>query len=165
MIAIPLVTFVAMPLIAIALALDTIGLGWPVWWLVGQSLELLLAIAHWTAAQPGSVKLMPQMSWFAFALFLSGGLWLALWKGRRRLLGFVPAGVEAAILVATPVPEILISRDGRHVGITIPTENGAQLVSLRDTRSDYALEKLDGASEREGRSNSHGGLAECILHV
>jgi len=26
-----LVTFVAMPLIAIALALDTIGLGWPVW--------------------------------------------------------------------------------------------------------------------------------------
>ena len=115
-IAIPLVTFVSMPLIAIALALDTIGLGWPVWWLVGQSLELLLAIAHWTAAQPGSVKLMPQMSWFAFALFLSGGLWLALWKGRRRLLGFVPAGVEAAILVATPVPEILISRDGRHAG-------------------------------------------------
>ena len=137
-----LVTFVAMPLIAIALALDTIGLGWPVWWLVGQSLELLLAIAHWTAAQPGSVKLMPQMSWFAFALFLSGGLWLALWKGRRRLLGFVPAGVEAAILVATPVPEILISRDGRHVGITIPTENGAQLVSLRDTRSDFARENL-----------------------
>ena len=81
MIAIPLVTFVAMPLIAIALALDTIGLGWPVWWLVGQSLELLLAIAHWNAAQPGSVKLMPQMSWFAMALFLSGGLWLALWKG------------------------------------------------------------------------------------
>jgi len=59
-----------------------------------------------------------------------------------RLLGFVPAGVEAAILVATPVPEILISRDGRHVGITIPTENGAQLVSLRDTRSDFARENL-----------------------
>lgn len=59
-----------------------------------------------------------------------------------RLLGFVPAGVEAAILVATPVPEILISRDGRHVGITIPTENGAQLASLRDTRSDYARENL-----------------------
>jgi competence protein ComEC len=141
-IAIPLVTFVSMPLIAIALALDTIGLGWPVWWLVGQSLELLLAIAHWTAAQPGSVKLMPQMSWLAFALFLLGGLWLALWNGRRRLLGFVPAGVAAAMLVATPVPDILISRDGRHVGITIPTENGAQLVSLRDTRSDYARENL-----------------------
>nr|WP_298896500.1 ComEC/Rec2 family competence protein [uncultured Altererythrobacter sp.] len=141
-IAIPLVTFVSMPLIAIALALDTIGLGWPVWWLVGQSLELLLAIAHWTAAQPGSVKLMPQMSWLAFALFLSGGLWLALWKGRRRLLGFVPAGVAAAMLLATPVPDILISRDGRHVGITMPTENGSQLVSLRDTRSDYARENL-----------------------
>lgn len=141
-IAIPPVTFVSMPLLAIALALDTIGLGWPVWRLVGQSLELLLAIAHWTAAQPKSVKLMPQMSWLAFALFLSGGMWLALWKGRRRLLGFVPAVVAAAMLVATPVPDILISRYGRRVGITIPTENGAQLVSLLDTRSDYAREKL-----------------------
>lgn len=141
-IAIPLVTFVSMPLIAIALALDTIGLGWPVWWLAGQSLDLLLGIARWTAAQPGSVKLMPQMSWLAFALFVSGGLWLALWKGRRRLLGFVPAAIATLMVLATPVPDILISRDGRHVGITMPAEHGAQLLSLRDTRSDYARENL-----------------------
>ncbi len=141
-IAIPLVTFVSMPLIAVALLLDTIGLGWPVWWLVGQSLDLLLGIAHWTAAQPGSVKLMPQMSWLAFSLFLAGGLWLALWKGRRRMLGFVPVSIATVMLLATPVPDILISRDGRHVGITMPTAEGSQLVSLRDTRSDYARENL-----------------------
>ena len=141
-IAIPLVTFVSMPLIAIALALDTIGLGWPVWWLAGQSLDLLLGIARWTAAQPGSVKLMPQMSWLAFTLFVSGGLWLALWKGRRRLLGFVPAAIATLMVLATPVPDILISRDGRHVGITMPTKQGSQLLSLRDTRSDYARENL-----------------------
>lgn len=143
-IAIPLVTFVSMPLIAIALALDTIGLGWPVWWLVGQSLDLLLGIAHWTAAQPGSVKLMPQMSGLAFALFLAGGLWLALWKGKRRLLGFAPVGIATVMLLSTPVPDILISRDGRHVGITMPNvgASGSRLVSLRDTRSDYARENL-----------------------
>ncbi|RGP40639.1 Competence protein ComA [Altererythrobacter insulae] len=141
-IAIPLVTFVSMPLIAIALALDVVGLGWPVWWLVGQSLDLLLAIAHWTAAQPGAVKLMPQMSWLAFALFVAGGLWLALWKGKRRLLGFVPSTIAAAMLLSTPVPDILISRDGRHVGVTMPTDEGARLLSLRDARSDYARENL-----------------------
>ena len=141
-IAIPLVTFISMPLIAVALLLDTVGFGAPAWWLVGQSLDLLLAIAHFTASQPGAVKLMPQMSWLAFALFLSGGLWLALWKGRRRLLGFLPAGIATAMVLATPVPDILISRDGRHVGITMPTKNGAHLVSLRDTRSDYARENL-----------------------
>lgn len=49
-IAIPLVTFLSMPLIAMALALDSIGIGAPAWWLAGESLELLLAIAHWTSS-------------------------------------------------------------------------------------------------------------------
>jgi competence protein ComEC len=71
-IAIPLVTFVSMPLIALALVLDLIGAGAPAWWLAGKSLDLLLAIAHFTAAQPGAVKLMPQMSGVTFALLLGG---------------------------------------------------------------------------------------------
>src|SRR6185436_15004571 len=58
-VAIPLTTFVTMPLIALALLCDTVGAGGPVWWLAGKSLELLLAIAHWTANQPGAVRLMP----------------------------------------------------------------------------------------------------------
>ena len=86
-IAIPLVTFIAMPLIALGLLFDLIGLGGPFWWLVQASLDLLLGIAHFTAEQPGSVKLMPQMSGLVIALFTSGGLWLALWSGRARLLG------------------------------------------------------------------------------
>jgi len=57
-VAIPLVTFVSMPLIALGLVLDLVGLGAPCWWLVQQSLDLLLAIAHFTAGQPGAVKLM-----------------------------------------------------------------------------------------------------------
>jgi len=58
-VAIPLVTFVAMPLIALGLLLDTMGLGGPVWWLVAGALELLLGIAHLTAGQAGAVRLMP----------------------------------------------------------------------------------------------------------
>lgn len=91
-VAIPLVTFVSMPLIALALLLDLVSAGAPAWWLVGRSLDLLLAIAHFTAEQPGSVKLMPQMSALTFALFVAGGLWVALRRGRPRLLGLVPAG-------------------------------------------------------------------------
>jgi competence protein ComEC len=41
-VAIPLVTFVSMPLIALALLLDVVGAGAPVWWLAGKSLEVLL---------------------------------------------------------------------------------------------------------------------------
>jgi len=120
-IAIPLVTFVSMPLIALALLLDLAGLGAPVWYLVEASLDLLLAIAHFTASQPGAVKLMPQMDGLTIALFTAGGLWLALWTGRARLLGLAPAALATVMLIATPIPDVLIGREGRHVGITMVT--------------------------------------------
>ncbi len=138
-IAIPLVTFVSMPLIALALVLDVIGLGGPVWWLVGQSLDLLIGIAHTTASQPGAVKMMPQMDDWTFACFVIGGLWLALWKGRARLLGLASAGLGVGLLLATPIPDVLISGDGRHVGITTPD---GHLLSLRESRSNYAKDNL-----------------------
>ncbi|WP_249171921.1 ComEC/Rec2 family competence protein [Erythrobacter sp. JK5] len=142
-VAIPLVTFISMPLIAVALLLDLVGLGGPAWWLVEASLELLLAIAHVTSAQPGAVKLMPQMGTATIALFVTGGLWLALWSGRARLLGFVPAAVATAMLIATPIPDVLIGREGRHVGIVLDRPGGGkELLSLRDTRSDYARDNL-----------------------
>jgi competence protein ComEC len=137
--AIPLVTFVSMPLIALALLLDVIGAGAPAWWVAGKSLELLLWIADFTAGQPGAVRLMPQMSGTAFALFLAGGLWLALWRGRTRLLGLLPAALATALLLATPVPDLLISGDGRHVGITGEDE---RLLVLRETRSEFTRDNL-----------------------
>ncbi|MCP5396698.1 MAG: ComEC/Rec2 family competence protein [Sphingomonadaceae bacterium] len=137
--AIPLVTFVSMPLIAIALLFDVVGAGAPFWWLAGKSLNGLLAIAHWTAAQPGSVKLMPQMGGWTYALFLAGGLWIALWKGRARLFGLAPAALASLTLLTTPVPDVLVSGDGRHVGIA---GEGDQLLVLREGRSDYAKENL-----------------------
>ncbi|RJY08556.1 ComEC/Rec2 family competence protein [Aurantiacibacter aquimixticola] len=138
-IAIPLVTFVSMPLIAIALVLDIVGLGMPAWWLAGQSLDALVAIAHFTSAQPGAVKLFPQMTLGTIALFVTGGLWLALWRGPARLLGLLPAAFATALLLATPVPDVLISSDGRHVGVTGEDE---RLLVLRDTRSNYTKDNL-----------------------
>ncbi|MEQ8412620.1 MAG: ComEC/Rec2 family competence protein [Erythrobacter sp.] len=141
--AIPLVTFVSMPLIALGLLLDVVALGAPVWWLVKASLDLLLGIAHVTAAQPGAVKLMPQMDALTISLFAAGGLWLALWTGRARLLGFVPASLATLLLLVTPIPDVLIGRDGRHVGITIDLPDGnRRLLSLRDTRSSYSRDNL-----------------------
>lgn len=138
-VAIPLVTFVSMPLIALALVLDLAGLGAPVWWLVGKSLDLLVGIAHFTASQPGAVKLVPQMTLPTMALFVGGGLWLGLWRGRARLIGLVPAAVATVMLLATPVPDVLVSGDGRHVGITGEDD---RLLVLRDSRSDFTRDNL-----------------------
>ncbi len=142
-VAIPLVTFVSMPLIALGLVLDLVGLGAPCWWLVQQSLDLLLGIAHFTAGQPGAVKLMPQMSGLAIALFVGGGLWLALWRGRVRGWGLVPVLAGSALVATTPIPDLLVAGDGRQVGITVSGADGERrLLSLRESRSSYSRDNL-----------------------
>ncbi len=146
-IAIPLTTFVSMPLIALGLLLDTLGLGAPVWWLAGKSLELLIWLAHFTAGQPGAVTLMPQMGHATFALFAVGGLWLGLWRGRVRLLATAPLALATIMLVLTPVPDVLISGDGRQVGIS---GEGERLLVLRESKSGFTRETLQEMAGMEG---------------
>jgi len=138
-VAIPLVTFITMPLLALALLADLAGLGGPLWWLTGKSLELLLWLARVTAAQPGAVRLVPQMEGASFALFVIGGLWLGLWRGRARLFGIVPAVAGGLLLWVTPLPDLLISGDGRHVGIVGEDD---RLLVLRESRSDFTRDNL-----------------------
>lgn len=146
-IAIPLTTFVTMPLIAFALLLDLVHAGAPVWWLAGKSLELLLAIAHFTAAQPGAVTLLPPMGRGAFVLFIAGGLWLALWNGRVRLLGLLPVAAGIAGLALLRAPDLMITGDGRNVAIPVA---GDKLLVLREGRSDYTRDNLREMAGVEG---------------
>ena len=147
-IAIPLTTLASMPLIALALLFDAVGAGAPFWWLAGKSLELLLALAHWTAAMPGAVTMMPAMGEGAFALFVLGGLWLALWRGPVRLAGLVPAMLGLVLLLQVRAPDLLVSGDGRHVGIT--GEAAGELLVLRDSRSDYTRDNLTESAGMAG---------------
>jgi len=132
-IAIPLTTVLTMPLIALALALDLVGLGAPAWWAVGKSLELLLWLAHLVAGQPGAVTMMPGMGGMTYALFVAGLLWLAMWSGRARLWGFAPIALGVGALLLTRTPDVLISGDGHHVGIT---GEGPDLLVLRAVREE-----------------------------
>ncbi len=151
-VAIPLTTFISMPLIALALLFDAVGAGAPFWWLAGKSLELLLWLAHWTAGQPGAVTLLPAFGAVPFGLSLAGLIWLALWRGRKRLLGLIPVALGTAGLASASAPDVLISGDGRHVGITgaVPGE----LLVLRDSRSDYARDNLMEQAGMEGQTRS-----------
>lgn len=147
-IAIPLTTFLTMPLIALALMLDIIGLGSPAWWLAGQTIDAMLAMAHWIADRPGAVTLLPAMGKGSIALFTAGGLWLALWRGRVRLAGLVPVMAGIVTLFLLEPPDIMVSGDGRHVGIVGEAER--TLLVLRDARSDYARDNLTELAGMDG---------------
>jgi len=147
LVAIPLTTAVTMPLIALALLLDVAGAGAPAWWLAGKSLDLMIGMAHWIAAQPGAVKTLPAMGSWRMALFAAGGIWLALWQGRVRYFGLAVAAVAAISLLLLPTPDILVSGDGRHVGIV--GANG-ELIVVRGGGQSYARDNLTELSGNRG---------------
>ncbi|WP_448664938.1 ComEC/Rec2 family competence protein [Sphingomonas sp. CJ20] len=138
-VAIPLTTFVIMPLEALALALDLVGLGAPLWWLTARALDLLLGLAHVTASAPGSVLPLPGMPGGAYALMVAGGLWLALWRTRVRWAGAAPLAAGMAWALLTPAPDLLVTGDGRHLAIR--TDTGGMAL-LRDRAGDYTRTML-----------------------
>jgi competence protein ComEC len=146
-VAIPLTTFIVMPLEALALLFDLAGIGAPLWWLTARSLDLLLWIAHFTASIPGSVAALPAMPGGAFGLMAFGGLWVALWRTRWRRLGAVPFAMGAAWALSTPTPDLLVTGDGRHVAIR--TARGG-LALLRDRVGDYTSDMLAENSGVDG---------------
>jgi competence protein ComEC len=142
-VAIPLTTFVIMPLEALALLLDMIGLGAPIWWVAGNALGLLLRIAHAVTEMPGSVTALPTMPGAAFFLMMAGGLWLALWRTRVRRFGLAPFAVGALWALVTPPPDLLVTGDGRHLALR--DETGG-IALLRPRAGDYIRDTLAEAS-------------------
>ncbi|MEG3122808.1 ComEC/Rec2 family competence protein [Sphingomonas sp. GB1N7] len=138
-VAIPLTTFVIMPMEALSLAFDFVGLGASLWWVTDKALAVLLWIARTTAEAPGSVAALPAMPAGAFAATVIGGLWIALWRTRWRRLGIAPLGFGIVWALITPAPDLLVTGDGRHVAVR--TTNGG-LAMLRDRAGDYISDTL-----------------------
>lgn len=145
-VAIPLTTFVIMPLEALALLLDVVGLGAPFWWLAGLFLDFLLWLAHAVAEAPGAVGMLPSMPRGAFALMAAGGLWLALWRTKLRRLGLIAIAAGALWALSHPAPDLLVTGDGRHLALR--TSDG-RLAILRPRAGDYVRSMLAETSGME----------------
>jgi len=117
MIAIPLTTFVIMPLEAGALILDAIGLGGPLWMATGWTIDAMLGLAHRVGSAEGAVAMLPTMPRWAFAMMIGGGLWLCLWTSRARRWGLVPFAAGALGAALAPVPTLLVTGDGQHLAL------------------------------------------------
>lgn len=153
LIAIPLTTFVVMPLEALALLLDVAGLGAPIWWLTEQTLNLLLLLAHAVAASPMASLLAPTMGMGLFGITVVGLLWCLLWRRGLRWLGIAPVLIGVGATFAASPPDILITGDGRHVAVR--TERGMAI--LRDRAGDYVRDVL---SENAGYDGEMSGIAD-----
>jgi competence protein ComEC len=161
-IAIPLTTFVVMPLEALALLFDVVGLGAPLWWLTGLALNFLLGLAHAVADAPGAVANLPTMPRGAFGLMVAGGLWLALWRTRWRRLGLVPVVAGAVWALATPAPDLIVTGDGKHLALRTST---GKLAILRSRAGDYVRDMLTETAGEKGELAALEDVVPCSLDL
>ncbi|MFM2100928.1 MAG: hypothetical protein RLZZ366_2467 [Pseudomonadota bacterium] len=166
-IAIPLTTFVIMPFEALALSLDVGGWGLPFWWLTGQALNFLLWLSRAVAAAPGAVATLPSIPTGAFALMIGGGLWLMLWKHRPRLWGLLPVALGGLWAWSMPVPDLLITGDGKHMAVR--SANG-DVALLRPRTGDYMRDvmaegsgALDALDDIDGMPGAQCGPDLCLF--
>ena len=147
LIAIPLTTFVIMPLEAAALAFDSVGAGAPLWAMTGWSIDAMLALAHRVGDAEGAVAMLPTIPRWSFALMIFGGLWLCLWTGRVRRLGIVPFLAGAIGAATAPTPDLLVTGDGQHLALVRP--DGVPLL-LRSRSGDFVRDLMSEASAFDG---------------
>ncbi|MDQ3077831.1 MAG: ComEC family competence protein [Pseudomonadota bacterium] len=147
LVAIPLTTFVVMPLEAGALLLDTIGLGAPLWAATGWSIDLMLGLAHYVAGAKGAVTMLPTMPRWAFGATVIGGLWLCLWTGRARWWGLAPFALGAAGAAMAPIPDLLVTGDGEHLAIV--RDDGVPVL-LRSRSGDFIRSLMSEAAAYDG---------------
>ncbi len=160
LVAIPLTTFVIMPLEAGALLLDVVGLGTPLWFCAGTAIDFLLWIAHTVGSASGAVATVASVPAWAFSSIVVGGLWLALWTGRVRLLGLLPFALGAAAAAAAPSPDLLVTGDGKHLAIV--GRDGTPRI-LRNRSGDFIRDVIAERSGLDGDPQllEDAGFAQC----
>lgn len=133
--AIPLTSFVIMPLLGAWLLLAPFGLGGAVAWALRPALEALAAIGTTVAQWPGASVEMPALPQPAIFLLAVGGLLFLLLENRLRWAGapLIAAGLALALL--SPRPNLFVSADGRQVGVVA---NGT-LHTLRGHRGGFTV--------------------------
>jgi competence protein ComEC len=138
-IAIPLTTFIIMPFEALALIFDLIGVGAPFWWVAGQGITFMLALAHYISAIPGAVTAMPAMPNWAFGAIIMGALWAGIFQSSMRWAGLLPFAAGIVGMWSAPYPDLLITGDGKHLAVV---DGNGKFALLRARAGDYVRETL-----------------------
>jgi competence protein ComEC len=118
------------------------------WGLVpmGWGVEGLNAIARYVGSWPDAAALVPSLPGASLWLMTIGGLWLCLWRRRWRLAG-VPVAVVGLLLGPPAAPDLLMSDDGRVLGL----RDDKGVVHVASTRTDrYVADAWARRSGQEG---------------
>lgn len=144
---VPLTGFWIMPWGLLAMLLMPFGLEAVALVPMGWGVDGLNAIAFHVAAWPDAAMLVPSLPGTSLWLLTAGGLWLCLWRRRWRYAG-IPVAAIGLMLGPPPAPDLLMSEDGRVLGLR--DERG--VVHVASARVDRYV--TDAWARRQGQEGA-----------
>ncbi|MFL6799797.1 MAG: ComEC/Rec2 family competence protein [Xanthobacteraceae bacterium] len=138
LLAMPIVSVVVMPLGIAGVLVMPLGLDASCWFMMGQGVEWMMAVAIWVAGLPGAMGRMAAFGTAPLLLCSFGLVLLCLLKTPLRLVGAVLIAASVLAMVRVPQPDILVAAD-------------ASMVAVRGTDSRLSVIKssTDGFALRE----------------
>ena len=141
--ALPVFSFVVMPMALVSLVSMPFGLEQLPLQLMGRGVEIIVAIASWVSNLPGAVIYIAEVPLYALVMVVFGGLWLLLWQLRWRYLGLFAIGFGLAFFQASPKPDIYIGDNARTIAVRnlVGGHRETQLSAPKTSRRSYLLKR------------------------
>jgi competence protein ComEC len=159
--AMPVVSAVVMPAGLLGLVAMPFGFDRLFWMIMGAGIFWMIAVTQWVAALPGAVGRVPA---FGIGPLIAASLGIVLFGLLRtplRWSGAVLVLLSAVWAARVPQPDILISADGRHVGVR-GQDGRLHLMHAAKGSRDVFLLKEWLAADADARTAADASLTEGV---
>jgi competence protein ComEC len=156
--AMPVVSAVVMPAGMLGLIAVPFGLDGFFWWLMGLGIDWMILVTKWVAALPGAVGRISAFGTGPLITASLGIIVLGLLRTPLRWGGAAVLVLSVIWALAVPQPDVLISGDGRNVGVR--GRDGR--LHLMKTAKDTFLVNEWLAADGDGRPAGDASLADGV---
>jgi competence protein ComEC len=156
--AMPVVSAVVMPAGLFGLAAMPFGLDGAFWWIMGWGIDWMIVVTEWVAGLPGAIGRMAAFGIGPLIAASAGIILLGLLRTPLRWLGAVALALAVVWALAVPQPDILVSADGRNVGVR---GKDGRLHLMRTAKDAFQLKEWL-AADADPRPASDSTLAEGV---
>lgn len=154
----PVITLWTTPAAALAAVAAPIGFDEPFLWLMGKSLEVVMAIAHYSAETSPDID-VPRLDGVGMALAATAIALFCVLARRGRIFAIIPASAAVTVWLTTPQAVGYIANDG---AVFLPLESS--WVELTDWRTENGLDPLIIGDAKE-KSPCPGKRQACELSL
>ncbi len=163
LLAMPVVSIWVMPMGLLGLFALPFGLDRPVWWLMGEGIEWMIAVALWVSNLPGAVGRVPAFGLAPLLIGTAGLVVICLLRSPLRWSGAALVLLCVGLAAQAPRPDVLVSSDAGMVAVRDP----AGILRVLSSRRDEFTLKQWLAAEGDARALKDTSLSEgtrCDSH-